>query len=87
MFAFLGLGWGELIVLGVIGAILAGVVILVITLVKATSRPAIGSSRLREMRMELDRLRSENEELREEVERLRGGRPAAGDTGITGEHP
>ena len=39
MFAFLGLGFGEIIVLGVLGAIIIGIVAVAVTISKAISRP------------------------------------------------
>lgn len=80
MFAFLGLGLAEILVIGVMGAgMAAGVVVLL----KALKGPTGPSDEMRKMRVEMDALREENDKLREEIKRLRGQGGANPDTGIT----
>ena len=84
MFAMLGLGLGELLVLGVLGAGLAAVVLMlaVLAVARGSTRAKQAADEGRQLRIEMDRLREENQQLREEVKRLRGGQIASTDTGV-----
>jgi hypothetical protein len=84
MFAFLGLGWGEVIVIGVIGVGLALFWRFVIKLILKAAGESAGrkSDEMRKIHIELDCLREENEQMREEIKRLREHVSPSADTGI-----
>jgi cell division protein FtsB len=82
MFAILGLGWGEIIVLGVIGSGLVVVVVLVVAVTKGSAGARQAGDEGRHLRIELDRLREENQRLHEEIKRLREQVSPSADTGI-----
>ena len=70
MFAFFGLGFAEIIVIGIIGVILVVVPVMVIVSVFASSRRTDGyadSNEMRDLRDEVRRLRAEVERLEEEA--------------------
>jgi hypothetical protein len=80
MFAFLGVGPVEIVVLGAIAAIV-GIVIMFMLLNRSAGSRGPGDE-VRHLRVEVDRLREENEHLRDEVKRLRDQGGASADTGI-----
>ncbi|HZZ81672.1 MAG TPA: hypothetical protein VFE62_24435 [Gemmataceae bacterium] len=72
MFAVLGLGWGEILVLGVIGVLLIVPVIVGLMVFMVVSRSGKEQrSTVQQLREEIDDLRAENERLRKEIETLR----------------
>jgi hypothetical protein len=81
MFAFFGLGIGELVILGMIAV--GGAVVLIVVL-KAGKGSAGAGDEVRHLRVEVDRLREENERLREEAKHAisPGERQGGADTGI-----
>ena len=84
MFAILGLGWGEVIVIGVIGVGLALFWRFVIKLILKSAGESAGrkNDEMRKIHLELDCLREENEQMREEIKQLRDQARASADTGI-----
>jgi hypothetical protein len=75
MFAFLGLGWGDLFV--IIGIAL-GLVALLIYSIKLI----LMDNEQRKMRLELSCLREESEQMRDEIKRLHEQLSPSADTGI-----
>ncbi len=85
MFAFLGLGMAELMVLGLIFTVAVGGAVVLIAVLKSAKGSTGASDEVRHLRVEVDRLREENDQLRDELKRARaqGERPGgAADTGI-----
>ncbi len=82
MFAFLGVGVAELVVLGLVAVLgLGGVVVLFVVLKVAKGSTGAGDE-VRHLRIEVDRLREENDKLREELNRAHEKSGASADTGI-----
>jgi nitrogen fixation-related uncharacterized protein len=74
MFAIFGIGWGEIIVLAVIGAI--GLFVFLTVMKRGQRVGDDDRATIRSLRDEIEDLRRENERLREQNDRLRAT-PAA----------
>ena len=81
MFAFLGLGIGELAILAVLAIGAGGMAVIVLFVLKG-SKALTTEDELGRLRIELDRLREENDRLRAELKHAREPRGAGADTGI-----